>query len=163
MLHPPLLYLQLGFLGTFRMQQILSQLKLQKKIQWNRLWGNAYLPLIHSLLALLWIGEGIVCIQPTTTNKVWHTNWSQELHTAFNYFNNKQQEEHKVLALKVLDTLFDKTKLNSYFDKINFGSKQLFRHMKNPTLYVVILTWLRHLQQCFFETSDLDPARDWNK
>jgi hypothetical protein len=35
--------------------------------------------------------------------------------------------------------------------------------MKNPTLYLVIFTWLRQLQQCFFEKSEQDPARDWNK
>jgi hypothetical protein len=35
--------------------------------------------------------------------------------------------------------------------------------MKNPTLYLVILTWLRQLQQCFFEKSEQDPLRDWNK
>jgi hypothetical protein len=35
--------------------------------------------------------------------------------------------------------------------------------MKNPTLYLVVLMWLPQLQQCFFEKSDLDPARDWNK
>jgi hypothetical protein len=91
------------------------------------------------------------------------SNWSQELHTAFDYSNNKQHEQHKVLALKVLDTLFDKTEHISYFDKINFGIKYKFRHMKNLTLYLVILMWLRQLQQCFFEKSDLDPARDWNK
>jgi hypothetical protein len=50
------------------------------------------------------------------------SDWSQDLHTAFNYFNNKQHEEHKVMALKVLDTFFDKTKHNSYFDKVNFGN-----------------------------------------
>jgi hypothetical protein len=83
--------------------------------------------------------------------------------TAFNYLNNKQHEERKVLALRVVDTLFDKTKHNSYFGKINFGSKQKFRHMKNPTLYLVILTWLQQLQRCFFEKSEQDPAQDWNK
>ncbi len=66
------------------------------------------------------------------------SDWSQDLHTMFNYFNNKQQE-HKDMALRILDNLFDKTKHYSYFDKINFGSKQRFRHMKNPTLYWVIL------------------------
>jgi hypothetical protein len=67
------------------------------------------------------------------------------------------------MALKVLDTLFDKTKHNSYFNKITFGSKQKFKHMKNPTLCLVILTWLRQLQQCFFEKSEQDTLRDWNK
>ena len=81
----------------------------------------------------------------------------------FDYFNNKQHEEDKVLALKLLDTLFDKTEHNSHFDKINFGNKQKFRYMKNPILYLVILTWLRQLQQCFFEKSEQNPARVWNK
>ncbi len=76
------------------------------------------------------------------------------MYTVFDYFNNKQHEEHKVLTLKVLDTLFDKTEHNSYLNKINFGSKQKFRHMNNPTLYLVILTWLQQLQQCFFEKSE---------
>ena len=67
------------------------------------------------------------------------------------------------MALKVLNTLFDKTKHNSYFDKIILGSKQKFKNMKNPTLCLVMLTWLRQLQQCFFEKSEQDTLRDWNK
>jgi hypothetical protein len=86
------------------------------------------------------------------------SDWSQELHTTFGCFNNKQHK-HKEMALKVLNTLFDKTKHNSYFEKIIFGSKQKFKHMKNPTLYLVILTWLRQLQQCFFGKSE-HPTRD---
>jgi hypothetical protein len=60
-------------------------------------------------------------LQPQIRSDI--SDWSQALHTAFNYFNSKQQE-HKEMALKVLDTLFDKTEHNSYFDKITFGSKQ---------------------------------------
>ncbi len=90
------------------------------------------------------------------------SDWSQALHPAFNYFNKKQQE-HKEMALKVIDTLFYKTRHNSYFDKITFASKQKFRHMKNPTLCLVVLTWLRQLQQCFFEKSEQDTLSDWNK
>ncbi len=45
------------------------------------------------------------------------SGWSQELHTAFDYLNNKQHK-HNETALKVLNILFDKTKHNSYFDKI---------------------------------------------
>jgi hypothetical protein len=69
----------------------------------------------------------------------------------------------KEMALKVLDTLLDKTKHNSYFENINFGSQQKFRHHKNLTLYLVLLMWLQHLQQCFFEKSEQDPLRDRNK
>jgi hypothetical protein len=67
------------------------------------------------------------------------------------------------MSLKVLNTLFDKTKHNSYFNKVNFGSKQKFKHLKNPTLCLDILTRLWQLQQCFFENSKQDPLRDWNK
>jgi hypothetical protein len=35
--------------------------------------------------------------------------------------------------------------------------------MKNPTLCLVMLMWLRQLQQCFFEKSEQDTLRDWNK
>jgi hypothetical protein len=35
--------------------------------------------------------------------------------------------------------------------------------MKSPTLCLVMLTWLRQLQQYFFEKSEQDTLRDWNK
>jgi hypothetical protein len=35
--------------------------------------------------------------------------------------------------------------------------------MKNPTLCLVMLMWLRQLQQCVFEKSEQDPLRNWNK
>ncbi len=60
-------------------------------------------------------------LQPQIRSDI--SDWSQELHTAFNYFNNKQPK-HKEMTMKVLDTLFDKTKHNSYFDKIIFGSNK---------------------------------------
>ncbi len=90
------------------------------------------------------------------------SDWSQELHTTFDYFTNKQHE-HKEMALKVLVARFDKTKHNSYFSKLILGSKQKFKHIKNPTLCLVMLTWLQQLQPCFFEKSEQDPLRDWNK
>jgi hypothetical protein len=87
-------------------------------------------------------------LQPQKRSDI--SGWSQELYTAFDYLNNKQHD-HKETALKVLDILFDKTKHNSYFKKIIFGSKQNFKKMKNPTLCLVMLMWLWQLQQCFFE------------
>jgi hypothetical protein len=100
---------------------------------------------------LLLLGEHVLAkvlyvfgLQP----QIWSdkSDWSLELYTTFNYFNNKQHK-HKEIAMKVLNTLFDKAKHNSYFNKIVFGSKQKIKHMKNPTLCLVILTWLRQLQQ----------------
>jgi len=30
-------------------------------------------------------------------------------------------------------------------------------------LYLVVLTWVRQLQQCFYEITDVHPGKDWNK
>jgi hypothetical protein len=99
-------------------------------------------------------------LQPQIRSNI--SGWSQELHAAFDYLNNKQHE-HKETELKVLDILFDKTKHNSYFDKIILGNKHKFKNMKNPTLCLVMLTWLRKLQQCFFGKSEQNTLRDWIK
>jgi hypothetical protein len=58
-------------------------------------------------------------LQPQIRSDI--SGWSQELNTAFDYFNNKQHKQHKVMAPKVLDTLFDKTEHNSYFKKSFWG------------------------------------------
>ncbi len=87
--------------------------------------------LCYELVKVLYVFD----LQPQIRSDI--SDWSQALHTAFDYFNNKQQE-HKEMALKVLNTLFDKAKHNSYFNKITFESKQKFKHMKNITLCLVI-------------------------
>jgi hypothetical protein len=90
-------------------------------------------------------------LQPQIISDI--SDWSQALHTTFNFFNNKQQE-HKEMSLKVLNTLFT---------KLSITATSIKSILKNPTLCFVILTWLRQLQQCFFENSEQDPLRDWNK
>ncbi len=99
-------------------------------------------------------------LQPQIRSDI--SGWSQELHAAFHYLNNKQHER-KEMALKVLNILFDKTKHNRYFDNVILGSKQKFKNMKNPTLCLVMLTCLQQLQKCFFEKKEQDTLRDWNK
>jgi hypothetical protein len=70
----------------------------------------------------------------------------------------------KPMQKRVLDILLNKTAHNSTSEKIIlFGSKQKFMHLNNTTLYLVVLTWLRQLQQCFLEKTEYKPARDWNK
>jgi hypothetical protein len=145
------------------MQQILSQLKLQKNIFSGT---DCREMLIFQQLIDSWLCYVLVKVlhvfglQPQIRSDI--SGWSQELHAAFNYLNNKQHK-HKETALKVLNIFFDKTKHNSYFGKIILGSKQKFTNMKNPTFCLVMLTWLRQLQQCFFEKSEQDTLRDWNK
>jgi hypothetical protein len=65
--------------------------------------------------------------------------------------------------MRVLDILFNKTEHNSYFVKNVFGSKQKTTQAENPMLYLVVLTWLRQLQQCFYECNDVHKAKDWNR
>ena len=89
--------------------------------------------------------------------------WSLELHKTFSYFADKKLTEYKVEAMKVLEILLNKNKHNSYFGKYVFGGKQNIHQFNNPTLYLVVLTWLRQLQQCFFEYTDLHPPKDWNR
>ncbi len=64
--------------------------------------------------------------------------------------------------MRVLDILFNKTEHNSYFGKKVFRSKQKITQSDNPTLYLVVLTWLRQLQQCFYEYNDVNHGKDWN-
>ncbi len=65
--------------------------------------------------------------------------------------------------MRVLDILFNKTEHNSYFVKNVFGSKQKNTLAKHPTLYLVVLTWVRQLQQCFYEYNEVNMAKDWNR
>ena len=90
-------------------------------------------------------------------------DWSPNLHNTFSYFTVKKLPEYKDDAMRVLDILFNKTEHNSYFAKNVFGSKQKITQAKNPTLYLVVLTWLRQLQQCFYEYNEVNMAKDWNR
>ncbi len=101
-------------------------------------------------------------LQPKIRSDI--ADWSPEPHKTSDYFLNKKNEQHKADAKRVLDILFDETDQNSYFGKIIlFGSKRKIMHLNNTTLYLVLLMWLRQLQQCFLEKTEYKPARDWNK
>jgi hypothetical protein len=45
----------------------------------------------------------------------------------------------------------------------NFGSKEKFKGMHNYILHLVVLTWLRQLQQFFFAQKERVTKGDWNK
>jgi len=101
-------------------------------------------------------------IQPTIRSDI--SNWSSELDSLFKYFSNTQDDEHKNAAISLLDILLTKTAHSSYFTKLPpFGVRQKFVHIDKPILYLVILTWLRQLQQHFFNLNETDSKRDWNK
>jgi hypothetical protein len=53
-----------------------------------------------------------------------------------------------------ISTLFDNTDHIGYFNKVNIGSKQRFNHDPNPILNLVILSYLRQLQQLFYQVGE---------
>ena len=63
----------------------------------------------------------------------------------------------------MLHILLNSTAHSSYFSKLHFGKKQKFVHIDKPILYLVVLTWLRQLQQHFFNQNETDIKRDWHK
>jgi len=93
--------------------------------------------------------------------------WSPDLFATFTYYlSNRSNDRHKDKATKTLDLLFDQREHNSYFGKLNFGSKENFKTMNNSSLYLLILMWLMQLEQYFYSfegNGDNSSAGDWNK
>jgi hypothetical protein len=92
--------------------------------------------------------------------------WSPDLFATFTYLCNREasNDQHKKTAFKMLDLIFDKTEHNSYFGKLAFGSKEKFKKTNNCALYLLILTWLRQLEQYFYKDDGNDDSDvDWNE
>ena len=102
-------------------------------------------------------------IQPTIRSDI--STWSPHLDSLFKYFSNMNasEEEHKKEATDILEILLNSTAHSSYFSKLHFGKKKKFLHIDKPILYLVVLTWLRQLQQYFFNQNETDIKRDWHK
>ena len=88
-------------------------------------------------------------------------DWSPDLYKLFSYFSEKQRDSSNC-PTDLLNVLFDKTEHCSYFGKLPFGKRTKFEKMANATLPLVILTWLRQLQEHFFEQPENNPHIDWN-
>ena len=100
-------------------------------------------------------------LQPKIRSDI--AKWSPELHKIFNYFADKNNSECKGDAMDVLDILLNKTDHMSYFGKCVFRSTKYTRQSNNPTLYLIVLTWLSQLQQGFFTYNDHQDNKDWSK
>jgi hypothetical protein len=74
--------------------------------------------------------------------------------------NNGIQKNEE--ADRLLFTLFHKTLHSWYFAKLPFGSKDKFEKMPNTILPLVVLTWLRQLQEHFYKIGDNKESGDWN-
>jgi len=88
-------------------------------------------------------------------------DWSEKLYKLFSYFGTKKRDSTK-RPTELLDVLFEKTEHCSYFEKLPFGKKTKFEKMSNTTLALVIMTWLRQLQEHFYEQAEIKPSIDWN-
>ncbi len=92
-------------------------------------------------------------------------DWSPDSFATFTYLSSSRtKDQYKDKAKKMLDLLFDHTKHNSYFIKLNFGSKEKFTTLNNSSLYSLILMWLRQLEEYYFSfEGNGDSRSDWNK
>jgi hypothetical protein len=91
-------------------------------------------------------------------------NWSLDLFHLFSYMgDNQRDQKNKEGADCLLTILFHKTLVHSgYFGKLPFGSKDKFEKMPNTILPLVVLTWLRQLQEYFYEIGDNKESGDSN-
>jgi hypothetical protein len=100
-------------------------------------------------------------IQPTIRDDI--AGWSSELNDLFKYFTNKNSNENlQTSAETTLEILMSKTDHCGIFGKHSFGTKLYLKKSSNPVLPLVILTWMRQLQQYFFIQSENNEDRDWN-
>ncbi len=91
-------------------------------------------------------------------------DWAPDLFTTFTYLTNRTKNEYKDKANKMVDKLFDQTEHSSYFSKLNFRSKEKIKALNNSSLYLLILTWLRQLEEYYFSfEGNGDFRSDWNK
>ncbi len=81
-------------------------------------------------------------------------DWSPDIFNLFSYMDDKKRSTSKEEADRLLTILFQKTLHSGYFAKLPFGSKANFEKMPNTILPLVVLTWLRQLQEHFYEISD---------
>ena len=111
-----------------------------------------------------WVGYELVkvLLKYGLSPKLWGdlNEWLPDLYKLFSYFGNKQRDSSK--SPTQLITLFEKTEHCSYFGKLSFGKRTKFEKMANTTIPLVILTWLRQLQEHFFEQPENNPQIDWN-
>jgi hypothetical protein len=143
---------KMHFHGILTMWQTsYQQPPLQKKIDYDdRGAFNMCQELMHS-----WVGYKLVIGLLTfgLSPKIWEDleSWSPDLFNLFSYLGNKQWDpSKKEHADELLTILFDKTLHNGCFGKLPFGSKDKFAKMTNTTLPLVILTWLRQLEEYFY-------------
>ena len=114
-----------------------------------------------------WVGFELVQVfkafglSPKLRNDL--NDFSPDLFILFSYIGEKQRDSSKKDEAEwLLHILFNKTEHSSYFGKQPFGKKTQFLKMEHTTIPLVILTWLRQLQEHFYRQPIKSPSSDWN-
>ena len=116
--------------------------------------------IIHS-----WVGYELVKVllkyglSPSVRSDL--KDWSSDLFELFAYFGDKTRDASKRPTMQ-MNILFDQTEHVSYFEKIGFGRKAKFEKMPNTIIPLVVLTWLRQLQEHVFNLPDHSSQADWS-
>jgi hypothetical protein len=125
--------------------------------------------LIFQEFMQMWVGYELVKVlrifglQPTCIREDLKS-WSPDLYYFFMYFNDKKKYENREKhTQQILDVLFVKTDHNGHFSAIKFGGKSNIEKMKHKILFLVILTWLRQIQQYFYNQPDRSENCNWSK
>jgi hypothetical protein len=114
-----------------------------------------------------WVGYELVKVlvtyglQPITLSSELK-NWSPDLHTIFTYMLTKDQKM-KTRAKEILEVLFSKTLHCGYWSHVQFGTRKKFFEQNNSILCLVVLTWMRQLQEFFLNVDNLPSNGNWNK
>ncbi len=103
-----------------------------------------------------WLGYELVKVliafrlQPTTLNASLE-HWLPDLYNLFTYHVKTKKADMAKNASRVVNVLFNKTLHSGHWSKVKFGTMQDFNGRQNKTLALVVLTWLRQLQQYFLQ------------
>jgi hypothetical protein len=89
-------------------------------------------------------------------------DWSKDLHYIFTYMQTKNPDLEG-RAEEILDVLFSKTQHSGYWSHVQFGAMTKFFKQGNGVLSLVVLTWLRQLQQFFLNDEHTHKNGDRNE
>ncbi len=108
----------------------------------------------------IWIGKGpSEVLQPMRLNSSLK-DWSQDLHIIFTNMQTKNPDL-KRRATEILDILFINTIHSGHWSHVQFGMRQKFFQQNNRILSLIVLAWLRQLQQFFLNEDKNDKNGDW--
>ncbi len=72
------------------------------------------------------------------------------------------KDQVKENAQQIVEVIFNKMLHTGHFNRVQFCAMNKFLTRPNQTLSLVVLTWLRQLQQ-FFCDKKITNIGDWNK